>query len=452
MFALLVLALIAGSIAWLRPAESRGDLVVWVFADSHARSYRGDGGPATRPSLIDQYRNKTGRRVSVRLIGGQAMLVRLNAIFDRDQPSQDVPDLVELEISTAGRFFRPPVDRMGLLPLNDLLHSEGWDDRLLKARLAAWSKQGVIFGVPHDVHPVAIAYRKDLFDEAGVDLAAAMAWPDFQQRCLQFQAYWRRRGYPARRAIELPSRSSEYVACMLLQQHLNLLDSENHSSLTDPRVASAIEFYARCVAGVGKIGGEATPGANLWVRDFAQGDLCALICPDWRSGYLPVFAPELAGKVRLMPLPRFDPADAPTATLGGTMIGIPRQAREVAAAWDLLKFLYFSPEGLEARLAHTKILPPLKQTWSDPVWHQPDPYFGGQKTSELHIELAKQLPVRFVSPFAGLAGQILNQVLSMAVDQVETGDERDLSEKIRAWCEKGDRELRRRIEFATFEN
>ena len=46
-------------------------------------------------------------------------------------------------------------------------------DKIVAARLAPWSKDGVIFGVPHDVHPVAIAYRDDLFREAGIDLPAA---------------------------------------------------------------------------------------------------------------------------------------------------------------------------------------------------------------------------------------------------------------------------------------
>ena len=60
-------------------------------------------------------------------------------------------------------------------------------DKVVQARFAPWTKEGVIFGVPHDVHPVAIAYREDLFREAGVDLAAAKTWPQFRDAVPRFR-------------------------------------------------------------------------------------------------------------------------------------------------------------------------------------------------------------------------------------------------------------------------
>ena len=87
-----------------------------------------------------------------------------------DPMSEEIPDLVEMEISLVGRFFRPPLKEVGFLPLDAQLDRTGWRDRLLQSRLAPWQKEGVTFGVPHDVHPCTITYRDDLFREAGVDL------------------------------------------------------------------------------------------------------------------------------------------------------------------------------------------------------------------------------------------------------------------------------------------
>ena len=103
---------------------------------------------------------------------------------------RDTPDLVEVEINRIGKFFRPPVEEVGFLPLNDLLKRDGLYDQIVESRYAPWSKQGVIFGIPNDLHPCTITYRDDLFREAGVDLAAAKTWPQFQEACLKFQAYW----------------------------------------------------------------------------------------------------------------------------------------------------------------------------------------------------------------------------------------------------------------------
>jgi len=448
---MIIAALVTGLIGWFRPAPVKTDLTVWTFTDLHARMFRGDGA-TTEPTLVDRYRERTGQSVGITLIGGQAINVRLNSIFDNGTASQtDVPDLVEVEVSSVGRFFRPPTNQIGFLPLNDRLAAGGWDKRILPSRLALWSKQGVIFGVPHDVHPVSLVYRKDLFDQAGVDLASATTWPAFQTACLAFQQYWTANGFPRRRAIELPSNSADFIVVMLLQRHLNLLDTDNTSHLTDDRVARTVAFYARCVAGPHAIGGDASPGANVWIRDLVNGDLCCMFMPDWRAGYLKTGASDLTGKVAMMPLPRFDPDDAPTGTWGGTMIGIPKLAKDPNRSWQLLQYLYLSPHALQSRAHYAGTVPPVIDAWNDPSWHTPDPFFGGQKVGELYTSLARQLPERYVTPFTTLATQALTMVLNRAVIAVQSGQDADLESKIHSWLIEADAEVQKRITFGTFE-
>ena len=47
-----------------------------------------------------------------------------------------LPDLVEVEIGSIGNYFRPPVDDVGFLPLNDYLEKSGYADRILKSQFA----------------------------------------------------------------------------------------------------------------------------------------------------------------------------------------------------------------------------------------------------------------------------------------------------------------------------
>jgi len=449
--ALMILAALAsGLFIASRGSRDRADLVVWTFADNHARTYRGDG-TNTGPTLVSIFRHNTGQSVDVKLIGGQATNLRLNSIFDNADSITDVPDLVEIEISNVGQFFRPPVSQVGFLPLNDRLAKSGWGNRIVASRLTPWSKEGIIFGVPHDVHPVTLSYRRDLFEQAGVDLAAARTWLEFQEKCLAFESYWRAHGFPRRRAIELPSSSADYIIVMLLQRHLNLLDTDNTSHLTDPRVAATVEFYARCVAGPRAFSGDASPGEGVWIRDIAEGELCSCITPDWRAGLIKNSGYDLRGKLAMMPLPRFDPTDAPTATWGGTMIGIPKQARDPDKSWKLLEHLYLSPDGMRARVQHSGLLPPVIEAWKDPIWHQPDPYFSDQKVGELYIDLARQLPERYVTPFTALATQALTVVLNRAVTAVQSGDDANLNRHLGGWLAEADAEVRKRIDFGRFD-
>jgi arabinosaccharide transport system substrate-binding protein len=176
--------------------------------------------------------------------------------------------------------------------------------------------------------------------------------------------------------------------------------------------------------------------------------VAALATPDWRIASLREYGPELAGKLRMMPLPRFDlDRDAPTSTWGGTMIGIPRQVRDPEAAWQLLKFFYLSPQGLEARRHFTSILPAVPSDWDNPAYQEPDPYFGGQKVDALFVELARQVPARFVTPYTVLAQGELGAVLAQAIDFFDRHGNKGLEPTCAGWLSSAAGTLRQQAMF-----
>ena len=75
-------------------------------------------------------------------------------------------DLVEVEISFAGPFFRGPKEEIGFVDLVPYLERDGLYDRIVQTRFAPYMSRKAIYGLPHDVHPVALAYRRDIFEEA----------------------------------------------------------------------------------------------------------------------------------------------------------------------------------------------------------------------------------------------------------------------------------------------
>jgi hypothetical protein len=538
---LIVIAIFSGGGLMLFPPASRGpgNLVVWTFADSHAREYR---------AAAPRFTQLSGQRVSMEVISSQGLNSLLSSMFMSGNAANALPDAAEIEISSVGEFFRPPTVAVGFLPLNDFLehggyrrirsladpgqpgwnalhvpdskiyvrnhgqwlaaatagwpdwipgtgdrvirslavggeegwrarwepeshvyHYDGahwqpdparnrpdaWIDRLLASRLAPWTKAGVIFGVPQDVNPVTITYRADLFAKAGIDLAAATTWPKFQDACLRFQAYWANKGFRDRHAIELSHQSSDDLETMLLQRHLNLIDADHISHMTDPVVLQTLLFYAQLVAGPKEIGANPAGGAGLWSADLVEGNVCAMITPDWKAQDLRLYAPSLAGKLRMMPLPRFDSSDAPTSTWGGTMIGIPRgiPPSHVERAWRLIEFLYLDPptQTGHATDADAAIVPPLPERWNESRWHRPDPYFGSQSVGELYVQLAGNIPARVVTPTTPIAELELAAVLGRAVKYVGQHGTMGLEEYCQRLLQWSDADLRVRIAQEQFE-
>jgi arabinosaccharide transport system substrate-binding protein len=492
---MLAVALACGGLLLLRPAPRGADLTVWTFADAHADSHR---------RLAEQYTRATGRSVDVQVVPTVALNTRMIALFMSGE-SRGLPDAVELQMSTAGPYFRPPVDHVGLLPLNHYLETTGlreiadsgapgwegwharsradgkvytfrggrwtsdpsrarpdaWIDRIVPSRLAAWSKGGAIFGLPHDVHPVTLTYRHDLWwadPQTGrgphLDPALAKTWAEFHEICLRFQAYWRGQvnathpnGYTDRRAMELFESSPDQLNCLLLQRGIDLVDGEGRLHLTDLHVAETITFYASLIAGPDRVAAESSSNPSLWAQDLADGRICALLTPDWRVNDVRRFAPALAGKLRMIPLPRFDPADPPTSTWDGTMIGIPREAKRPDEAWRLIEALYLSDAGVETRYRETNILPPLRDAWSKPVFHEPDAFFGGQRTGEIFISLADQVPDRHVHWATPTAMQALGFVLYQARGYLDAGKPVEgLHEYVSRELRRADAYVRRVIE------
>lgn len=449
---MLLVAVVTGAMLFVRPAPPKRDLEYWVFAASQVTVFR-QPGPSNAPSLVETWNAESDRKVQVKQISVRAADVRLLSLMMSNATGEQVPDLVSLEIGSVGKYFRFPAKEVGLLPLDDFLDRSGWRSRILSSRFAPWTRGGKVFGIPYDIHPTAITYRKDLYDQAGVDLATCKTWPEFQVAALAYQKYWAANGHPERIAIELSDSNSEWLGALILQRHVNLVDSNLESHLTDPRVLDTLVHYAQMVAGPGQIGANSSPGPQAWVNEFTTGDLGAFLTPDWRVNYLRLYASkELYGKLAMMPLPRFDPSDARTSTRGGTMVGIPRNAPNPELSWKLIEHFYLNPAAVERRLQVIDIIPPVIDAWSNEKFARPDPLYNGQKTGAMLVELAHEVPEFNATPFTGQAASLLSSALQAQVRLVLSGaDESSQREYARKQLAEADEYLRRSIRFSAFD-
>lgn len=444
---LLVVAIVSGILVAFRPTKSDDSLHVWLFVQGHADSMREpfDG----HASLARQFEAETGQKVSIDFINGRALVTRLLSLFQSGASGKKLPDLVAIEISSVGQFLRQPPEQIPFHPLNAWLERDGLYDRFVEARFAPWTRDGIIFGIPHDVHPTTLTYRKDLFDQAGIDVESIQTWDQFAGAAQRYRDYWRERGKPERLALELSSSSSGDLITLLLQRGVNLVDGDLTVNLNNPIVIDTVARYARWVAGPTRFAGPSSPGGENWCKDIERGDIAAAITPDWRIDPLRKSSPELAGKMATRALPKFESTDAPTSTVGGTMLAIPRNSRDPENAWKLANFMLHTPLALVAREKFNGILPPLRDAWSSAIWHQPDPFFGGERVNELLIQLADQIPRRSITSYSTLAGGNLSLVLIDAIKLVEArADETTLRERIKSKLRSGQADVERAIEFS----
>ena len=406
------------------PAEEKGEtLEFWVFAPTHYSEYQ-----ARLPIFQEQH-----PEINVELNNfGNAMHDKLLTAFLSDFGA---PDIVEVEITSIGRFLKGSLDEVGFVDLRTRLENEGWMEKLVQSRFTPWSYKKRIYGIPHDLHPVVLLYRDDLFKAAGVEMTEIETWNDFIEAGKKATRDLDDDGTIDQYAIVLDNKSDSDYFNLLLQRGGGFFDADGNIVIDNEIAIDTLSFFAS-LFNEHKI---ATPVYGTWHGDpsnyaaMQDGKILSILAPDWYLGLLKSKVPQMAGKWKAVSMPAWEKGGRRTTTRGGTMIGITKQCKNPELAWELIKFIYFEKNGLINRYETTSIIPPLKDAWDAPIYKKPDEYLGGQQIGELFIELSSNIPPRYQNPYWSEAADLLNDAIFFAVTEKQTPREAltSLAEKVR---------------------
>ena len=432
---ILTVALVAAVYLLFHPVDGApATLRLWTFANFHAEAYE-----SVRPAFEAKH---PGTTIDIQVVHGDAVTRRLRAAFWADL---DVPDLVEVEISRAGTFFRGPVDGVGFIDLTPHLLRSGLMDRIVKTRLAPYTNRGRIFGLPHDVHPVMLAYRRDLLEQLGIDPDELRTWDDFVR-------VGRRVTVPGECfMIRLSDVSAGAFEILLFQRGGGYFDADGKLTMDSEIALETVKWYVPLVAGPGQIGAEVgAAGQSAFAQAMEEGYFLTFLCADWATRSMERDVPRLAGKMALMPLPAFEPGGRRTSTNGGTMIGITKKCRDQELAWRLAQHLYLDTEDLGRRFRETNILPPIKDAWSHPALDEPHPYWSGQPVGRMFADLGDDVPPQYSSPFIRVTKQKMGQVITNCAIYYKKNGVRGFADFAQRRLERAANDVRRQMKRNPF--
>jgi arabinosaccharide transport system substrate-binding protein len=406
--AVLLVALICGLGLSLNsatpPADQRKpDLIFATFAAEHVDAYR---------PLLPAFEKQYGVKVQLELVDQRALQDRLQSAL---QVGADVPDMVELLYNTMGIFTIGPIDNVGFVDLTDQVHSRGLYDKLVTNRFTKWSSRGHIFALPNDVHPVMLAYRRDLVEELGIDVTTLTTWDKF----VAVGQAVRDKHLPGdvvahHYMLDLPYDGNDILRLLLLQHGAGLFDSAGNVAFDNDAAVDVICWYVKQIQGEHQI---AYACGNGQVFDEALLDgLCLFyMCPDWRTRQIENDTPSLSGKMGLIPLPAWEPGGVRTSTWGGTGLAITKQCKNADLAWKLAMYLYYSPTQLAENFSKTNIIPPLKAAWNLPVFDRTSAYWSGIPLGRVYAQLAPQVPQEYDTAYTNTANPKLSEAFGNAL-------------------------------------
>jgi lactose/L-arabinose transport system substrate-binding protein len=257
------------------------------------------------------------------------------------------------------------------------------DYRWLQARL-----DDRYYAMPWDSGPVAVFYRRDVFETAAVDPATIKTWEDYYgvAKTIQEKA-------GAAMLAQAKARNSGRTFEMLLwQRGLGYVDQEGNVILdTEPHVLETLEYLGRFwTEGLATDTEEWT---DPWYKEMADGAVASIPGAVWMGTFLKSFiAPDAAGKWGVIKLPTWGEEPSQSSNDGGSTLAIFEASEQKDAAWAYVEFHLGRDESQLTIYKETDLFPGLETTYADPFFQEPDPYFADEPVRSLFAEVVAQVP------------------------------------------------------------
>jgi len=317
----------------------------------------------------------------------------------------NLPDVMAIDMDFVGKF----AESGGMEDLNKApYHAAQFRDKLARFTYSlAMSGQGAMVGMPVDVGPGALFYRKDLLDKAGVTEAdLTNTWESFIESGKKLKAS--SGAYLLASAVDI---KDIYIRAGLKDGEGIFFDAKGQPLLGTPRFQKAFEL-AKAARTAG-IDGKITAWSNEWSEGFKRDKIASQMMGAWLSGHLNNWlAPESKGKWRSAQLP-----GGSFGSWGGSFYGIPKKAQNKAAAWDFIKFMSTNKDMQIEAFRGYDAFPALLEAQNDPFVDQPIEYLGGQKARQQWKVAVSKIAAYDVDKYDRVANEVVNAELEKVLDQ-----------------------------------
>jgi multiple sugar transport system substrate-binding protein len=296
-----------------------------------------------------------------------------------------LPDVLGIEVDYLGKFVgsagledlsKPPYNALALKPLL-VPYTFG----------QASTPGGMLSGMPADIGPGSMFYRKDILDQADVTEAQLSAsWESYIEAGKLIKARTGKLLVPNALTV-----MDAYIRANVQPGEGLYFDTQGHVIIDTPRFRRAFEL-AKAVRANG-LDGNFERWTNDWFESLRRATATE-IYGAWLGGQLKEYiAPEAAGKWRAAPLP-----GGAAASWGGSFYAIPASntPERKKLAWEFIRFMSTNREMQIAIFKAGDAFPVLLDATNDPFLDEPLPYLGGQQARLLWREIAKHVPAQQV--------------------------------------------------------
>lgn len=273
----------------------------------------------------------------------------------------------------------------GFADLADIVN----EDDFLDVKIGEVSANGKIVGFPWDAGPVALFYRRDYFEQAGVNAEDIKTWDDFIEAGKKvMETCTTPSGEPVK-MLPIAPNGSNFWRLILTENGGSFFDAEGNTVVNSPEALEAMEMAKKIY----------DSGIVQNYTDWAEyegvvvNESVATI-PEavWMIGTIKDKGPEQSGKWGVIDLPAFPGKEPAGSTNGGSDIVIPATSASLDVAKEFVQFALTDQQLQVDGFVNYGLFPSYIPSYEDPTFSEADEFFGGQKIYETFIKLGQTVP------------------------------------------------------------
>jgi len=327
-------------------------------------------------------------------------------VFDRTLAAcaaggQGLPDVVSIENQEAEIFWAQFPDCFA--NLRDLGYTDEVASRFPDFKRTELEVGDVAYAMPWDSGPATVFYRRDFYEQAGIDPASIETWDDFIAAGEQLQE--------ALDGVRMTQANlngdTEFFRMIANEQDCFFFSGDGQEiTVNQPGCVAALET-------VKKLNDAGVMGAADWgekIQSMAASTVATQIFGGWYEGTVRTNVPEeQSGNWGVYRIPTVN--DGPrAANIGGSSLAIPAASENKEAAYAYIEYALATEDGQLTMLREYGLVPSLLSALEADYVAQPLEFWGGEPIWQTILGTLGEVPPVRGTPFFADAGAVVQAV------------------------------------------
>lgn len=296
------------------------------------------------------------------------------------------PDLAQIEYDTLPSFRL----QQGLRDISKCL-KDGTGGQFIDFAWKQVTFQGSgVWAIPQDTGPMAMFYRKDLFNK--YDVAVPKTWKQFRTVAERVHEQ-----DPSVHITNFSQQDTGWFTGLAWQNGAHWFQIEGDTwlvSIDDRPTKQVARYWQDLLARDVVVPMQGF--SQQWLSALADGKLLVWVSAVWGSATLESNLPRTAGKWAVAPMPVWEAGRPSAANWGGSTTAVLRGSDHPAEAAEFALWLNTDPESLKLLNKYGGLYPATTKGLGLPFLKQPSTFYGGQRIFDVFAKAAGHVAPGFV--------------------------------------------------------